>query len=120
MREECIQVTVFRYDPFKDTDPYYQTYTVPFERGMSAMNALDFIYQNIDSTLSYYDHAGCALGICARCTGRVNGKSSLLCQTALTGNTVIEPVNASRVLKDLVMKSSERRDSKSTRKSKTR
>ncbi len=109
MSEKTIQINVFRYDPSRDESPYYQTYTIPLEQGMSAMNALDFIYQNLDGTLSYYDHAGCALGICGRCAGRVNGKSSLLCQTTITGNTVIEPVSKNRVLKDLVMRGNKKR-----------
>ena len=45
-----------------DKEPHYQTYQVPFEKGMSAMTALDYIYQNLDGTLAYYDHAGCDLG----------------------------------------------------------
>lgn len=102
MNETSIQVKVFRFDPSVDREPHYRSYTVPFEKGMSAMDALDFIYQNLDGTLAYYDHAGCSLGICARCVGRVNGKSCLLCQTEVEGDVVIEPVSAERVLKDIV------------------
>jgi len=102
MSGTSIQVKVFRSDPALDGKPRYSEYTVPFEKGMSAMDALDYIYQNLDGTIAYYDHAGCSLGICARCTGRVNGRSVLLCQAAVEGDTVIEPVNAAKVLRDLV------------------
>ena len=64
MSEKNINVKVFRYDPIGDKEPYYQDFEVPFVEGMSAMDALDYIYQNLDSTLAYYDHAGCSLGIC--------------------------------------------------------
>ena len=72
MGERAITARVFRLDPSVDTEPLYQEYRVPFEEGMSAMDVLDYIYQNLDSTLAYYDHAGCSLGI--ECEGRDRGK----------------------------------------------
>ena len=102
MPEARITARVFRWDPSVDREPHYQVYEVPFEEGMSAMDVLDYIYQNLDSTLAYYDHAGCALGICARCTCRVNGKAGLYCQVPVSGDIVLDPISPSRVLKDLV------------------
>jgi fumarate reductase iron-sulfur subunit len=99
-----ITVKVFRFDPSVDKQPRYENYKVPFQTGMSAMDALDYIYQNLDSTLAYYDHAGCALGICGRCTGRINGNPGLLCQTIIAGDVTIEPLSTADVLKDLVVK----------------
>jgi len=107
MTEKTIKVKIFRYDPSVDTEPLFKEYSVPFEQGMSAMNALDYIYQNLDSTIAYYDHAGCCLGICGRCTGKVNGKSGLLCQALVEDDVVLEPINMSRVIKDLVVTRSE-------------
>ena len=102
MAEEMVTVKVFRFDPSVDKEHRYQDYKVPLMPGMSAMNALDYIYQNLDGTLAYYDHAGCDLGICARCTGKINGKGGLFCQTPIDGDTCLEPVSPSNVLKDLV------------------
>ena len=102
MAEKEITVTVFRFDPAVDKEPYFKDYQVPFQRGMSAMNALDYIYQNMDGSLAYYDHAGCALGICARCTGRINGKPGLFCQAVIEGDTRLEPLSVDSALKDLV------------------
>jgi fumarate reductase iron-sulfur subunit len=107
MTDKVIQVKVFRFDPSVDREPHFQTYQVPFEKGMSAMSALDYIYQNLDSTLAYYDHAGCDLGICARCTGTINGNPGLFCQTLLLGDVTLEPAPKFRVLKDLVTKKGE-------------
>jgi succinate dehydrogenase/fumarate reductase-like Fe-S protein len=104
MSEKIIHVKVFRFDPSADKEPYYQTYQVPWEKGMSAMTALDYIYQNLDSTLAYYDHAACDLGICARCTGVINQKPGLFCQTVIQGDVTLEPTTKTRVLKDLVIK----------------
>jgi len=102
MTEETIKVNVFRFDPAVDKEPYYRSYLVPHEKGMSAMTALDYIYNNLDGTLAYYDHAGCDLGICARCTGKINGKSGLFCQTEVAGEITLEPRKKDRVLKDLI------------------
>lgn len=102
MSQENIKVRVFRFNPSSDPEPYFKTYEVPWEEGMSAMTALDYIYQNLDSTLAYYDHAGCDLGICARCAGRINGKSGLFCQTIIQGDITLEPRITTRVLKDLI------------------
>jgi len=112
MANEIIKVRVFRFDPLVDKEPYCQTYDVPFEEGMSAMDALDYIYQNLDGTLAYYDHAGCSLGICGRCTGRINGKPGLFCQTPVQGDIQLEPLSEKKVLKDLVMKKAEAGESK--------
>ena len=103
MPKDTITVRVFRFDPSADKEPYFSSYDVPFAEGMSAMNALDYIYQNLDPTLAYYDHAGCALGICGRCTGRVNGKPALFCQAMVEGDLVLEPLSRESVIKDLVV-----------------
>lgn len=99
-----ITVKVFRFDPGTDREHYYQSYEVPFEPGMSAIHALDYIYQNLDGTLAYHDHAGCELGICMKCVALVNGKSKLLCQALVEGDIVLEPVSKSAVIRDLVVK----------------
>ena len=103
MSTQTINAKIFRFDPARDSEPGYRTYQVPFEAGLSAMDVLDYIYQNMDSSLAYYDHAGCSLGICGKCTARINGRPGLLCQTPVSaGDLAIEPMNKTRVLKDLV------------------
>ncbi|MBW2368831.1 MAG: succinate dehydrogenase [Deltaproteobacteria bacterium] len=102
MNEKDITATVFRFDPTVDAEPCYKAYRVPIVSGTSAMNVLDYIYQNLDDTLSYYDHAGCALGICVRCMGRINGRPGLLCQTMIEDDVTLEPLSKDLVVKDLV------------------
>lgn len=102
MSDTHLNVKVFRFDPAVDKKPYYTTYSVPYTKGLSAMGALDYIYQNLDGTLAYYEHAGCDLGICARCTGKVNGVPGLLCQTVISGDVTIDPVSEKNILRDLV------------------
>jgi len=103
MTEKMITVEVQRSHPSADEEPRFQTYQVPLEPGMTAMGALDYIYEHLDSTVAYYDHAGCSLGICARCIARVNGRTGLLCQTPVSGDIRLEPAFATGVVKDLVV-----------------
>jgi succinate dehydrogenase/fumarate reductase-like Fe-S protein len=98
-----VAVKVFRFDPSVDKEPYYKIYEVPYEKGMSAMSALDYIYLNLDGTLAYYDHAACDLGICGRCMGKINGKAALFCQTVIQDDTILEPLSKSKIIKDLVV-----------------
>ncbi|MCP4725323.1 MAG: succinate dehydrogenase [bacterium] len=110
MTGKTINIKVFRFDPEVDDKPSFKDYTVPFIENMTAFDALDYIYQNLDSSLAYFDHAGCALGICARCHGKVNGKTGLFCQTYIKGDAVFEPVFREKVIKDLVYKITVRKD----------
>jgi succinate dehydrogenase/fumarate reductase-like Fe-S protein len=104
MNGKIIKVNVFRFDPAIDKEGHYKTYEIPYEKGMSAMTALDYIYHRLDATLAYYDHAACDLGICAQCTGLINGRPGLFCQTVLEGDVTLEPISKSKVLRDLVAK----------------
>ena len=102
MAPKMIKARVFRFDPERDPSPRYQEYQLPLLEGMSAMDVLDYIYQNLDSTLAYYDHAACALGICARCTGKINGRPGLFCQTLVRGDITLDPHSQKRLIRDLV------------------
>jgi fumarate reductase iron-sulfur subunit len=100
---DTIRAKILRFDPKQDQKPEFQEYHVPFTTGMSAMDILDYIYQNMDGGLAYYDHAACALGVCAKCVCKINGKLGLLCQTIVTGDIVLEVVAQGTVIRDLVV-----------------
>jgi len=84
MSQKKIKVKVFRFDPTVEKEPHYETYEVPLTEGMSVLDILDYIYENIDSSLAYYDHAACRHGICGGCAVVVNGKTCLACQTPIS------------------------------------
>lgn len=97
-----VQVKVLRFDPSVGAEPRYQTYTVPIVEGMSVMDVLDYIYEHLDSTLAYYDHAACRQAICAKCSVVINGRRQLACQTPVDGDLVLEPARKGKVIRDLV------------------
>ncbi len=109
MAEKTVQVTVARFDSSVDEESYDWTYEVPVVAGMSVLDALDCIYDNLDSSLAYYAHAACSQGICRRCTVIINGKPSLMCQTLVEGDLKLEPLPKFEVVKDLVYERGGRR-----------
>ncbi|MFQ5710853.1 MAG: 2Fe-2S iron-sulfur cluster-binding protein [Candidatus Geothermarchaeales archaeon] len=102
MSEKTVKIRILRFTPSVDKEPHHQTYGVPIVSGMSVLDVLDYIYNNLDSTLAYYSHAACHRGICGRCTLLINGKASLACQTAISEDTTIEPLPKIKVVRDLV------------------
>jgi len=102
MPQKNIKVKVLRFDPASEERPHYQTYEVPLTEGMTVLDVLDYIYENIDGSLAYYDHAACRHGICGGCTLVVNGKTCLACQTPVYEDIIIEPPSKFKRIRDLV------------------
>jgi len=98
--KDVYTVKVFRYDPSKNDTPYYDNFEVPYSEGETILGILHYIRENLDPSLTYRD--SCAVGCCAICNVRVNGKTGMSCQEkALSKKLVIDPVNHDKVLKDL-------------------
>lgn len=105
-----VEIRVHRFDPAADKSGHYQTYEIPLVQGMSVMDALDYIYENLDGSLAYYDHAACNQGICRRCLVRINGETGLMCQTLVTGDITLDPLPRFDVVRDLVTKKGSKTD----------
>lgn len=99
-----MQVKIYRYDPSIDTEVRYDCFEVPTEPHWTVMNVLDYISENLDSSLAYFKHSACNHGICGRCSLKVNGKVGLACSLELLNeqNLTLEPRN-SKVVRDLVV-----------------
>ena len=110
MPDKYINVTVSRYDPATDEAPWPRSYQVPVSDGMSVMDALDHIYEQLDETLAYYDHAACQQGMCRRCAVQINGRLALMCQTPATEDLYLEPPGRFPVVRDLVTRWGERQN----------
>lgn len=104
---DSITVKLFRYDPSTDVEGRYETYEVPWEDDgcgvMTGLQALKYVYENIDSTLAY-DFC-CRAGLCGRCAMRIDGKPCLACFTPIYKNAThtFEPLETFPVIKDLVI-----------------
>jgi len=101
MADEGKKITVecFRFDPDTDPQPSFRKYEVPFVRDSSVLDVLEYIYEELDPSLSYY--ASCRRGICGRGNIKVNGKARLSCGELVTGDLKLEPTRPGRVVRDL-------------------
>ncbi|MCS7139099.1 MAG: 2Fe-2S iron-sulfur cluster-binding protein [Candidatus Nezhaarchaeota archaeon] len=99
-----ITLKVFRYNPAKDEEPHYDTYEVPFVEGARVLDLLNYVKENLDSTLAY--RWECRAGQCGSCAMMVNGKAALACQTLVSPEDkeiTLEPLPIFPVIKDLVV-----------------
>lgn len=97
---------IFRYDPEKDKEPYYQTYKVEIRRpGMLILEGLNQIKWEQDPTLSF--RRSCREGVCGSDGINVNGVNMLSCITKIedlgTDHLVIQPLPGMPVMRDLVV-----------------
>lgn len=69
----------------------YATYKTPYWEGMTVLDLMRYIADELDGTFAFYDHA-CKRGFCGSCLVKVNGKNSLSCRVlVLDGPLRIEP-----------------------------
>ncbi|HEY8691525.1 MAG TPA: 2Fe-2S iron-sulfur cluster-binding protein [Chloroflexota bacterium] len=98
-----LQVKLFRYNNALSQESHYDEYEVPAGPGQSVMNVLQYIYENLDRSISFY--APCRIGRCFGCHAKVNGKTRLVC-TELpptdSVNLLIEPMSDRSMLRDVI------------------
>ena len=103
--EETITLAVQRYLPEEETEPFIQEYEVPFREKWVILDALNYIKDRIDGTLSY--RWSCRMGVCGSCGMMVNDTPSLTCATFLEeyhpGPIHIAPLSYFDVIRDLVV-----------------
>ncbi|MGH9056055.1 MAG: 2Fe-2S iron-sulfur cluster-binding protein, partial [Acidimicrobiales bacterium] len=68
---ETLTLEVSRYDPVADERPYLQSYEVPYQPDWVVLDALNYLKDEVDSTLSY--RWSCRMGVCGSCGMMVNG-----------------------------------------------
>ncbi|MEE9241082.1 MAG: succinate dehydrogenase/fumarate reductase iron-sulfur subunit [bacterium] len=104
MSEETIQIEVFRYLPDQGDEPSFQTYAVPFREDWVVLDALNYIKDELDGSLSY--RWSCRMGVCGSCGVMVDGVPKLTCGTFLKDyypNPIrVEPLEGFPVVRDLV------------------
>jgi fumarate reductase iron-sulfur subunit len=100
MEPKMINVKVKRSTMGKD-DTRIESYDVPFEEKMSVFNVLEYIGNQLDTSLAFY--ASCRIGKCMGCAMRINGKRALACTTLAEGDLMLEPDDRYPVIRDLVV-----------------
>jgi len=84
MTKDSIKRTTFkvqRYDPEQNSDPYLQEFLVPVSQGMTILDGLIYIKENLDSSLAF--RTSCRMGICGSCAMLINNYPHLACHTQI-------------------------------------
>jgi len=102
---ETIVLEVFRYRPEEERVPTFQTYEVPLKADWVVLDALNYVKDEIDGTLSF--RWSCQMGVCGSCGMMVNEEPVLSCAAFLTdyrpGPIRIEPLANFPVVRDLII-----------------
>jgi len=99
-----LKLKIFRFDPEKDKEPYYQVFEVEADPMDRLLDCLNRIRWEQDPTLSF--RMSCGHGVCGSDGMRINGICGLACQKLVRGfkeEVLIEPLPVFRVVKDLVV-----------------
>ncbi|WP_435194035.1 succinate dehydrogenase/fumarate reductase iron-sulfur subunit [Natronomonas sp. EA1] len=110
--DETFELKVFRYDPEVEgkMEPRFDTFRVPFKKGMTVLDSLMWARDHYDSSLTF--RHSCRQAICGSDALFVNGKQRLGCKTQLTdlhdqegppASVRVEPLPHNEVVKDLVV-----------------
>ncbi|WP_122087928.1 succinate dehydrogenase/fumarate reductase iron-sulfur subunit [Halalkalicoccus subterraneus] len=104
--EETVEIKVFRYDPEVEgkQEPRFDTFQVPFEKGMTVLDTVMYARDHYDSSLTF--RHSCRQAICGSDAFFINGRQRLGCQTQIAELDTpvrIEPLPHQEVVKDLVV-----------------
>ena len=104
--ESTVELKVFRYDPQVEgkQEPRFDTFHVPFTKGMTVLDALMYARDTYDSSLTF--RHSCRQAVCGSDAMFVNGGQKLACKTQigeLTEPIRVEPLPHAEVRKDLVV-----------------
>ncbi len=81
MSERTITFEIMRYNPETDDAPWFQTYAVPCEEEWVVLDAINYIKDHMDGSLSY--RWSCHMAVCGSCGMMVNGEPTLSCKAFL-------------------------------------
>jgi succinate dehydrogenase/fumarate reductase iron-sulfur protein len=102
--EKTVEFKIRRFDPEKERS-YTSTFKVPIRKGTTLLDALLYIKDNLDESLTF--RQSCRMGICGDCAINVNGKPMLACYTQVLdlgeNSLTVEPLSNAPVIKDLVV-----------------
>ena len=99
-----VEFNIFRYDPDKGGEPKFKQYKFEEEKGMTVLEGLIYLSENIDPSLAY--RASCREAVCGSCAMHINDMYRLACKTQISvlGDKItLRPLSHLPILKDLVV-----------------
>jgi succinate dehydrogenase/fumarate reductase iron-sulfur protein len=95
------RISIRRFDPETDSEPRWDDYTVPSDDRTTVLEALTYVYEELDPTLAFA--SGCRFGSCGLCAVEVNGQPRMACSATTKDGMKIAPLTGMPVLRDLVV-----------------
>jgi len=99
-----VRFHVTRFTPEKDPKPYVQAFEVPVRPGMTVLEGLWYIKENLDASLAW--RVSCRMGVCGSCGMLLNGRPTLACNTQIldiaTTDLTVGPLPNFDIVRDLV------------------
>jgi fumarate reductase iron-sulfur subunit len=100
-----VKLKIARYRPEQKPEPYFDEYEVPYREDMVVLDALNYIKDHIDGSVTY--RWSCRMGVCGSCGMMVNGEPRLTCAVFLREfyprPVTVEPLQYFPVIRDLVV-----------------
>ncbi len=99
-----VKFQILRYRPESDDEAVWQEYEVPCQPDWVVLDALNYIKDEIDPSLSH--RWSCRMGVCGSCGSLVNGRPLLTCAAFVRDYTEqirVEPLSNFPVVRDLVI-----------------
>lgn len=101
-----MRLSIYRYNPEKDSEPYMQDFDIDVQAHncLMVLDVLNVIKNKYDETLTF--RRSCREGVCGSDGMNINGKNHLACTThlsTLSEPIVIRPLPAFPVIRDLVV-----------------
>ncbi len=100
-----MKLHVTRYQPGQDSAPGVQSYEVPYNEDWVVLDALQYIKDQYDGTLSF--RWSCHMGVCGSCGMMVNGTPKLTCAAFLRDyhprDIQVEPLANFPLIRDLIV-----------------
>jgi succinate dehydrogenase / fumarate reductase, iron-sulfur subunit len=101
---KTVTFEVLRYSPESGGSPRLQEYQVPVTKGMTVLDALLWIKENLDPTLSW--RSSCRMGVCGSCGMFINGLPRLACNNQImhlhSDRVTVKPLPNYDIIRDLV------------------
>ncbi|VAW34734.1 Fumarate reductase iron-sulfur protein [hydrothermal vent metagenome] len=95
---------ILRYNPDKHKAPYYQSYEVPCQEDWVILDAINYIKDNLDRTLSY--RWSCHMAVCGSCGMMINNEPLLSCHAFIRDmpdKIIVEPLENFPIARDLIV-----------------
>lgn len=105
-KDRLITLNIYRYDSSVEAEPTMQEYEINLSHfpGKMLLNALEFIKETQDSTLSF--RRSCREGVCGSDGMNINGRNGLACVTKLSDlpdKVLLQPLFGLPIIKDLIV-----------------